>query len=84
MPRHKTVGLIRCRADAETLNAIAASRGLAIEQAEKPSHYYLIDGGRDLVSALEPALFAAFAYDLDSAVQRGQIPPWSALIRPTA
>ena len=84
MPRRNTMGLIRCRADAETLNAIAAARGLEFEQAEKPSHFYLIDNSRDLVSGLAPALFAAVAYDLDYAVRLGQIPPWSALVRPTA
>lgn len=85
MHRHDgAVGLIRCRADAATLNAIAETRGLSIEQAEKPSHYYLVDSRNELASELAAAVFAAVAYDLDHAVQHGRIPPWSALVRPTA
>lgn len=81
---NRAVGLIRCLADERTLNEIAGERGLTVEPAMKPNHFYLIDGGVLLVRELQPALFAAVAHDLDRAVQRGRIPPWSTLVRPAA
>ena len=83
MPRReKTVGLIRCRTDAETINAIAETGGLKAEPAGLPDQFYLLNSGRNLASEIEPALFAAVAGALDAAVRRGVIPPWSMLESP--
>jgi hypothetical protein len=80
MPRReKAVGLIQCRTDAETINAIAESRGLTAEPADVPNQFYLLYSGRNMASELEPELFDAVTGALDAAVRQGVIPAWSML-----
>ena len=85
MPRRKRmVGIIRCTTDAMTLNAIAEIGGLIVEPATTPSQFYVMNSGRNLASEVEPALFAAMSEELDQAVRRGTIPPWSIVEAPNA
>ena len=80
--REKTVGLIRCRTDAHTINAIVETGGLKAEPAGSPDQFYLLNSGRNLASEVEPDLFDAVAGALDAAVRQGRIPPWSMLEPP--
>jgi len=75
--RKRAVGVIRCGADAKTLNAIAETGGLTVESAEAPNHFYVINSGRNFASEVAPALFAEMTGALDNAVREGEIPPWS-------
>ena len=75
--RERKLGLIRCDANAATLNAIAATGGLIVKPASTAGEFYLISSGRNLASELDPALFAATAGRLDNAVENGTISRWS-------
>jgi hypothetical protein len=82
MPRYvKTVGMVRCRTDAATMNEIAASGGLSAEPAGEPNLFYLRNSGREIEAEIASDLFAAVSARLDQAVRGGVIPPWSLVRR---
>ena len=73
----RTVRLVKCRTDAETMNKLVEAGGLTAEPAGEPNLFYLCNSGREIESEIEPELLAAAGASLDQAVRKGVIPPWS-------
>ena len=48
----RTVRLVKCRTDAETMNRLVEAGGLTAEPAGEPNLFYLCDSGREIESEI--------------------------------
>jgi hypothetical protein len=80
MNRYDTaVGMICCRTDLATINALAMAGGLSAQQGDKPHLFCLSNSGRSVEPEVGEELFDAFRHALDHAAHTGAIPAWSVI-----
>ncbi len=75
------VGVIRCSTDVATINAIASASGLRARQGTRPHFFRLFNSGRRVEPEVGADLFEVVRDELDRAVSKGLIPPWSVVVQ---
>jgi len=75
------LGTVRCHTDLATIDALVASYGLRARATNAANHFSIVSGGRSMLqdAAVEKDLLALAYNALDTAREKGSLPPFSVL-----